>query len=248
MKKIIIASICAMALSAVPAQANPQTEEVSETVVVVEQQKKNSFMDGFFVAVGAGAQILFADHDVRDSFGARIAPAFDVYVGKWFNNSNNPIFGLRLGVTGFNVKGATKMENDPNYDSAHGTGVRTDELIKHGLQRQKFNYTNTHLDFMVNFSNLACRYCGPHVWNAIPYVGIGWVRSWSSNGAGPEFRPTHNDVSVNIGFLNAVRINEHLNINRDIHAMATRDKFDGEEGGRKIDGILGVTAGVSWTF
>ena len=232
---------CALAL-AVPAVAQ---DPVNETVVVVEEQpQKKSFINGFFVSVGAGAQLLFADHDVRDSFGQRIAPAIDVYVGKWFN----PIFGLRLGVTGFNVKGATKMENDPNYDSAHGTGVRTDELIKHGLQRQKFNYTNTHLDFMVNFSNVACQYCGPHVWNAIPYVGIGWVRSWSSNGAGPEFRPTHNDVSVNIGFLNAFRITDHFHINLDIHAMATRDKFDGEEGGRKLDGILGVTAGVSWTF
>ena len=245
MKKIIFTSICALALCAIPAQANPQTEEVNETAVVVEQQPKKSFWNGFFVSAGAGAQIMFGDHDVRDTFGARISPAFDVYVGKWFT----PIFGLRLGVSGFNVKGATKWEVNPTgEDSAHGTGKTTDELNGHCLQRQAFNYANTHVDFLVNFSNLACSYCGPHVWNAIPYVGIGWVRSWSKNGAAPEFRPTHNDVSVNIGFLNAFRINEHLNINLDIHAMATRDKFDGEEGGRKIDGILGVTAGVSWTF
>ena len=241
MKKIIIASLCAMALSAVPAQANPQTEEVSETVVVVEQQQNKSFWNGFFVAAGAGGQLLFADHDVRASFGQRLAPAIDVYIGKWFN----PVIGLRLGVTGFNVKGATKWDGDPNYDYAHGTGKPVQGGgAPHWLQTQSFNYTNTHLDFMVNFSNLACRYCGPHVWNAIPYVGIGWVRSWSNNGA---YHPTHNDIGVNIGFLNAFRINDHLHINLDIHAMATRDKFDGEEGGSKWDGILGGTAGVSWT-
>ena len=151
MSKIIITSLCAVALCAT-AQAAPQNERTSESVAVVEQPQKKSFMDGFFVSVGAGAQLLFGDHDVRDSFGARIAPAFDVYVGKWFN----PVLGLRLGVTGFNVKGATKWEVNPTgEDSAQGTGSSTDGLNGHCLQRQAFNYTTTHLDFMVNLSNLA---------------------------------------------------------------------------------------------
>ena len=57
MKKIIFTTICALALCAIPAQANPQTEEVNETAVVVEQQPKKSFWNGFLVSAGAGAQI-----------------------------------------------------------------------------------------------------------------------------------------------------------------------------------------------
>ena len=56
---------CALAL-AVPAVAQ---DPVNETVMLVEEQpQKKSFINGFFVSVGAGAQLLFADHDVRDSF------------------------------------------------------------------------------------------------------------------------------------------------------------------------------------
>lgn len=219
------------------AQTSVNVEETVEYSTDKYKVETNHFWHNWFISVGGGAQIYFGDHDRQVDFGKRLAPALDIAVGKWFT----PGIGVRLMYSGLQVKGATKWDDDPNYDSAHGTGDPVGNgASPHYLQKQKFNMSNVHADVMFNLSNLFRGYNEKRVWNASLYAGLGWAH------VGEE--PKFNDITANFGILNSWRLCNALDLNLDVRGAIVNDEFDGERGGSKGEGLLTATVGLTYKF
>ena len=111
MKKILMLLAFAGVASVASAQ---QTMTVTEYEVIQVQDKyqviTNPFWSNWFFSVGGGAQVLYGNNDHIGKFRDRVAPTFNVSVGKWVT----PGFGLRMQYSGLQAKGFTTNET-ANY-------------------------------------------------------------------------------------------------------------------------------------
>ena len=214
-----------------------QTEPVAQTTEVVEESTDNveinSFWSNWFISAGGGAQIYFGDHDRQASFGDRLSGALDIAVGKWFS----PEIGVRLMYSGLSAKGATQKGH-----LAHSTGVDVPGKGGNGywLEKSKFNFFNFQIDAMFNASNIIWGYNEKRVYNLSPYVGLGVMRV--------SDKPAETAIAGHFGLLNSFRLSSCLDLNLDIRGTLVNDDFDGEPGGRKGEGLLTATLGLTYKF
>lgn len=214
-----------------------QTEPVAQSTEVVEESTDNveinSFWSNWFISAGGGAQIYFGDHDRQASFGDRLSGALDIAVGKWFS----PEIGVRLMYSGLSAKGATQKGH-----LAHSTGVDVPGKGGNGywLEKSKFNFFNFQIDAMFNASNIIWGYNEKRVYNLNPYVGLGVMRV--------SDKPAETAIAGHFGLLNSFRLTSCLDLNLDIRGTLVNDDFDGEPGGRKGEGLLTATLGLTYKF
>lgn len=214
-----------------------QTEPVAQSTEVVEESTDNveinSFWSNWFISAGGGAQIYFGDHDRQASFGDRLSGALDIAVGKWFS----PEIGVRLMYSGLSAKGATQKGH-----LAHSTGVDVPGKGGNGywLEKSKFNFFNFQIDAMFNASNIIWGYNEKRVYNLSPYVGLGVMRV--------SDKPAETAIAGHFGLLNSFRLTSCLDLNLDIRGTLVNDDFDGEPGGRKGEGLLTATLGLTYKF
>ena len=207
-----------------------QTEPVAQSTEVVEESTDNVEINSF---CGGGAQIYFGDHDRQASFGDRLSGALDIAVGKWFS----PEIGVRLMYSGLSAKGATQKGH-----LAHSTGVDVPGKGGNGywLEKSKFNFFNFQIDAMFNASNIIWGYNEKRVYNLSPYVGLGVMRV--------SDKPAETAIAGHFGLLNSFRLTSCLDLNLDIRGTLVNDDFDGEPGGRKGEGLLTATLGLTYKF
>lgn len=214
-----------------------QTEPVAQSTEVVEESTENveinSFWSNWFISAGGGAQIYFGDHDRQANFGDRLSGALDIAVGKWFS----PEIGVRLMYSGLSAKGATQKGH-----LAHSTGVDLPGKGGNGywLEKSKFNFFNFQIDAMFNASNIIWGYNEKRVYNLSPYVGLGVMRV--------SDKPAETAIAGHFGLLNSFRLTSCLDLNLDIRGTLVNDDFDGEPGGRKGEGLLTATLGLTYKF
>ena len=55
-------------------------------------------------------------------------------------------------------------------------------------------------------------------------------------------------VSLNFGIFNAIRLSDKFDFNIDLRTTMVKDSFDGDEGGRKEEGLWTATFGFSYKF
>jgi outer membrane protein OmpA-like peptidoglycan-associated protein len=227
----------ALLLCAGNALAQSQGDDVRKTVVESTDKyevKTNRFWSNWFISAGAGPQIFLGDFDRETSFGKRISPALDIAVGKWFT----PGIGMRIAYNGLSMKGATKKT--PENDITHAVGDPFEGRNGGEVYAQKFNFANLHADAMFNLSQLLCGYNEKRVWSFIPYLGVGWMWTWQ--------QPRTHEVSANVGILNSFRVCPAIDINLEVRGSLVQDRFDGEIGGRHEEGLVAVTAGLTYRF
>lgn len=227
-KNLMLLALASVAVVPLHTQA-----QVVEEFAVVQVQDKypvitNSFWDNWFFSLGGGASVLMGDGDHAGQFGKRISPTLNVAVGKWFT----PGLGLRLQYSGLQAKGFT-------YDQS-ADYVRGGQL-KDGYYKQRFNYMNLHGDVMFNLNALLGGYNPHRVYEVIPFFGAGLAHNYT--------KPRREAMTLNLGVLNRFRLSDAFDINLEVSSMIAEDKFDGEVGGsRGFDGMLNVTAGLTYRF
>lgn len=235
MKKLL--TLLAFALMAGATFA--QTADVEEEVIYEKNKHKvvtNTFWDNWWVQIGGGAQVYYGDHNKQMDFVDRLSLALDAGFGKWFS----PQIGVRAMISGLTINGATQTYGETGI---HDTGKPVDGKYTHDygfLNEQQFDYYNLHADVLFNMSNILCGYKEKRTWNCSPYLGLGWMVTWES--------PRARELSLNLGIFNAIRLSEKFDFNIDLRTTMVKDSFDGDEGGRKEEGLWTATFGFSYKF
>lgn len=226
MKKVLPIAAFVLVAGSIYAQEKSPTEQIIESGDK-HKVETNRFWNNWFISAGGGTQMYFGDHNRQMSIGKQLSPALDVSVGKWFT----PGIGVRLVYSGLSINGATQ-------NGAHSTGNVYD--AGQWLDYQKFDFGNAHADVMFNLTNMICGYKVDRVYSITPYAGLGWMFTWDG--------PRQQEVSANIGVLNTFRLSSALDLNLDVRGTMVNDRFDGETGGRKQEGLLSVTLGMTYKF
>lgn len=229
MRKVIVLSALLLITGMSVYAQEDYSKSLKTTTTIVENADKykvetNRFWSNWFVTAGGGGLIFFGDHNMQMKFGDRLSPALDIGFGKWFT----PGIGIRFMYSGLTIKGATQ-------NGSHSTGKVYD--ASQWLDEQKFDFMNIHGDVLFNASNLLCGYNEKRFWSVTPYVGLGWILTWES--------PRARNFNASIGLINSFRLSSAFDLNLDVRGTATKDEFDGERGGRKEEGLLSVTVGVT---
>ncbi|EFK56701.1 hypothetical protein ACFU8T_09090 [Sphingobacterium spiritivorum] len=220
-------SILLVSLLSVATQIYASTTDPVTITPKFQQRKNSPFYNPWFAGAGVGGQIYFGDHNKQLPFGKRITPNFDLYAGKWINANT----GIRAGINGFQIKGLTQ-------NGSHSTGEVYNAAER--LQKQEFKYLYAHADILVNMNNVIDGYDNERIYSFVPYAGIGIMMTANE--------PKATKISPNLGVLNTFVLTENLHFTADVRGNFVGDSFDGEVGGRRGEGTLTVSLGVSYTF
>ena len=188
MKRLYLIALFIIVSLAATAQENGQSRD-AQNRIVRGPYETNRFFDNIFVGVAGGVNIYFGEHDSYGKFGKRMAPALDIHVGKWFT----PSIGARVGYSGLQAKGWTTA------------GTKYAKGADGSMFKEKFGVSYLHADAMWNFSNAVSGYKETRTWNFVPFVGVGWARSYGND--------THdNEIGFDAGLLNVVRLCDLLDL------------------------------------
>ena len=216
--------------------------ESSEELYEMMEAPKQLYKGDFFVGIGGGTNVYFGEHERQMKFHHRLAPAMDVYVGKWIT----PFFGVRFLYTGGRAYGATNVDTGLVFS----TGEVYSSKVWKWLWWQKFDYFGVRADFMLNLMNLFGGENPDRFYELSPYIGAGVNKVYNT--------PLEETcVGLSIGIFNTFRVADSWDIVLDVHGTAVPEKFEHETGvrpGKKAngiysyDGILTAALGVSYSF
>ncbi len=189
----------------------------------------NRFIDNWFISAGGGINIYFGETD--NSAKKRVAPALDVAVGKWIT----PAFGARLMYSGLQARGS----------SPYWTPFTTNEpLTAKGYIPKKMRVHFIHADFLWNLSSQFGGYKETRIYEAIPYAGFGAAIATNTQGQ----KATRRELAFAAGLINKFRVTRYLDVNLELRGMLVNQRFDNVVGGKAAEGMLSVTAGLTYRF
>jgi len=209
MKKItLLACACALFGQSLAAQ---EAQEVQYVEDATQGWLINSFKDNWFITAQGGIDTYFSHHDVVRDFQDRIAPAANLYVGKWFT----PVWGARIGVEWMSLKGMGDQGS---------TGYLPNEQIG-GYYKTRQSEIGPAFDVMANLTNLFCGYKPGRIYNFTLYAGAGgyWtmIHDLDKNGNADGWKQAHDKVlTFRAGFINSFNISKQMQISLDLRASA----------------------------
>ena len=272
MKCISLLSVFAALLFGAAVTATAQEKNVaveSKTEQTVDEQvaskrryQVGSFRDNWIIGIAGGVNMYMGEHDRQMKFNHRLAPAMDIYVGKWFT----PSLGFRVAYSGGQGFGATNIAT--GFPNSTGTVMPEDALTNKYLELiggysdnpsspntlcwQEFHLWNIHADFMLNLMNLIGGY-KERVYNISPYFGIGYARAYALKSN--ENRFCNNRLAGLVGLYNTFNICPALDITVDLRGVLVPQDFEGElgkrpEGGEtyESEGYLTASVGLAYKF
>ena len=204
---------------------------------------KGLYKGEFFVGIGGGANVYFGEQDREMQFHHRIAPAMDVYVGKWLA----PWFGLRFAYSGGQGFGITNADTDHIFSTGTVYDIPATEKYRYW---QEFNFFGVRVDAMFNMASIVGGENTDRFYDISPYAGFGVYKVYNT-----PLKETC--VGVTVGLFNTFRVSKSVDIVLDIHGTAVPENFEHETGVRpgvkpngiySFDGILTAALGVAYNF
>lgn len=187
----------------------------------------NRFFDNMYISVGGGVNLYLGSGDNQGDFGKRLAPALDISLGKWVT----PSVGLRLQYAGLQGRGFSTAITP--YTNA----IPDEE----GLYAKKFNLMHFHGDVMWNLSNAIGGYKASRRLEFIPYLGAGVIRTGKDGSRNVQLAAT-------VGMVDKIRLSEVVDLMLETRYTIAKPELDQFVGGKKTDGVLALTAGLSFKF
>ena len=171
-------------------------------------------------------------------------PAIDVNLSKWIT----PIFGFGIDLSGGRFKGESGVGYDVTFATA-GDAVDPNT----GYAINKGWYLNPNFNLNVNLVNLFAGYRPDRKYNLIAELGagaaisLGWTKTiWAT--------------TMNARLRNQIKLNDKLKLDITLGGAFVGDDFDGESYAATVatgapvndniglDGIFGVTGGITYAF
>ena len=202
------------------------------------------FKGDFFAGIGAGPSVYFGEQDRAMKFHHRLAPAMDVYVGKWII----PCLGVRVAYSGGRAFGLTNVDNGYVYSN----GEIYEEFPKSGSKanyKQRFNYFGIRGDLMLNFTTLFLGHNPDRLYDFSFYGGLGMAKVYDELEA--------SRFAMSFGIFNQFRLTRSLDAVLDIHCTGVPEDFEHEVGSRpgvdpnglySHDGIMTAAIGICYNF
>ena len=204
--------------------------------------KEIFFKGDFFVGIGAGPSVYFGEQDRSMKFHHRLAPAMDVYIGKWII----PCLGIRIAYSGGRAFGVTNLDNDLVYSTGEVYSKPGFEKYKY---KQRFNYLGVRGDLLFNVTNLCLGHNPDRLYDFTFYGGLGIHKVYDELEA--------SRFGLSFGIMNTFRITKALDAVLDIHCTGVPEDFEHEVGSRpgvdpnglySHDGIMTAAIGISYSF
>lgn len=194
----------------------------------------NSFLQNWFVSVGAGGQVYFGDEDAIKPLGKRITPTYELAIGKWIH----PAVAIRGKVGGGLVKGYSTGKL-PSIGHSFIVGNPDAD----GIYTQRWHQLYIEADIMVDLCNAIGGYKPARLYSAIPYIGIG--ADYAQN------QPKHDGdrtAMFTFGVLNRFHVHRSFDLNLEIKNAIVDQSFDREQSQKYYESFLGITAGITYRF
>ena len=207
----------------------------------------NKFWSNWSINGAIGTQFYYGENDKYMKFGDRLTfPALDIYLNKWVT----PVFGWGLAVSGYRMKGIYQPENEYAAFQTKDFYLRRDGQDYYW---QKGNFVNPFLYFTLDLISCFGGYNPNRIYDLDLYAGGGIAIGFDSqfNRTAPTF---------NAGLVNRFRLTNNLGLLINLRGALVGDDFEGESRGQEpltreyigrnipLDGIFGVTVGLSYRF
>ena len=231
-----VALFCGSLNAAVAQEANTTVRKVDT--------KSIFFKGDFFVGIGGGPSVYFGEQDRAMKFHHRIAPAMDVYVGKWII----PCLGVRVSYSGGRAFGLTNADSGYTYSTGeiYNTNPVGDSKASY---KQRFNYFGIRGDLMLNITTLALGHNPDRIYDFSFYGGLGMAKVYDELEA--------SRFALSFGIFNQFRLSKSLDAIIDVHCTGLPEDFEHETGTRpgvnpnglySHDGIMTAAVGICYNF
>ena len=121
------------------------------------------FFDNWYIGAGVGAATFNGNHGEEGSYGSRIAPTFNLQLGKWIS----PVVGVRANFNWMKAKSFTWDQYNPNVDG----------IEKEGVYKTRFPFMSVMGEVVIDPINLIAGYKPNRIYSILPYGGVGWARA-----------------------------------------------------------------------
>ena len=204
--------------------------------------KEIFFKGDFFVGVGAGPSVYFGEQDREMNPLHRLAPAMDVYIGKWII----PCLGIRIAYSGGRAFGVTNVDSGLVYSTGE---YYSKPYGQAWLVKQRFNYLGVRGDLLFNITTLALGNNPDRLYDFTFYGGLGIHKVYDELEA--------SRFGLSFGIINTFRITKALDAVLDIHCTGVPEDFEHEVGSRpgvdpyglySHDGIMTAAIGICYNF
>lgn len=204
--------------------------------------KEIFFKGDFFVGIGAGPSVYFGEQDREMNPLHRLAPAMDVYLGKWII----PCLGIRIAYSGGRAFGVTNVDSGLVYSTGE---YYSKPYGQAWLVKQRFNYLGVRGDLLFNITTLALGNNPDRLYDFTFYGGLGINKVYGELEA--------SRFGLSFGIINTFRITKALDAVLDIHCTGVPEDFEHEVGSRpgvdpyglySHDGIMTAAIGICYNF
>lgn len=235
MKKFFL-TIAIFALAA--ASVNAQVVKGAEAQTKRGPYETNGLFDNVFIGAAGGVNFYVGENDRNMKFTKRLAPAVQGYIGKWVT----PCVGLRVGYYGIKAYGLTY-----NANNGYVTRAMADKDGR-AAWKQDFNQNFVRGDIMWNISNAISGYRSDRFVDFAPYIGAGvmWNKSKYRMANGKYAR--HPEFAATVGLYTMFRVAPALDITLDINGSMMNQRYEGEVGGHRPEGIASASLGLAYQF
>ncbi len=186
------------------------------------------FFDNWYIGAGVGAATFNGNHGEEGSYGSRIAPTFNLQLGKWIS----PVVGVRANFNWMKAKSFTWDQYNPNVDG----------IEKEGVYKTRFPFMSVMGEVVIDPLNLIAGYKPNRIYSILPYGGVGWVR------AAGDLKKSN--IGFSFGIDNRFRLCEEWSLNLDLRFNLFHEGMDGTAAIGKWDQDFtsGLLVGASYYF
>ena len=224
---VLIGLLAAVASAAFAVSADAQENGNRDSLgrIVRGPYETNGAWDNWFIGVGGGINLFEDGWFGAMQHKARVAPAIEVNVGKWFT----PSVGARIGYSGFRANGWNQ------YQTAFATEFNDTK----NMYKEKVNFAYVRTDVMWNISNAFSGYKETRFWNVIPYLSAGYLHGYGTAGVTSK----SHQFAYGGGIYNTLRISNRVNLTLDVRQILFNGQFNGNTGG--LAAMTSATFGVA---
>lgn len=239
-KSALLVLACAAIATSAMAQNNVEIAYVEDPA---QGYTFNRFKDNWFIGAQGGANYMFSQSDKVADFKDRIAPAAEIYFGKWFS----PIVGSRVSLSYLGTRGASNSLETFGLCYSKDGNHPLNTIVDGNKTYYKTNVTNlgAGLDLMVNFTNWWCGYKPNRVYNFIAYGGGDFYMGIPEKTDSKLYWKNYDtSLALHAGFINSFNVSKQVAIQLDIRytaISANQEKMSYNRINHNVSAFLGFT-------